>query len=125
MLAGNRAIFKVPNCEKNITSFRARSIPESTLLHVGTIQVSGRGRGGNTWINPKGVCASTAVVTMPLQSPVTNRNISVVFVQYLSMLAYCKAILSYAPGFSDIPVRIDLMEQHKATLGRHHLNLKP
>ncbi|CAI4057984.1 hypothetical protein N7582_000982 [Saccharomyces uvarum] len=82
------------------------SVPENTLLHVGTIQVSGRGRGGNTWINPKGVCASTAVITMPLQSPVTNRNISVVFVQYLSMLAYCKAILSYAPGFSDIPVRI-------------------
>ncbi|CAI4057345.1 biotin--[acetyl-CoA-carboxylase] ligase BPL1 SKDI_04G1030 [Saccharomyces kudriavzevii IFO 1802] len=81
-------------------------VPENTLLHVGTIQVSGRGRGGNTWINPKGVCASTAVVTMPLQSPVTNRNVSVVFVQYLSMLAYCKAILSYAPGFSDIPVRI-------------------
>ncbi|EJS44417.1 bpl1p [Saccharomyces arboricola H-6] len=82
------------------------SIPENTLLHVGAIQVSGRGRGGNTWINPKGVCASTAVVTIPLKSPVTNRSISVVFVQYLSMLAYCKAILSYAPGFSDIPVRI-------------------
>lgn len=26
------------------------SVPENTLLHVGTIQVSGRGRGGNTWI---------------------------------------------------------------------------
>ncbi|CAI4037765.1 hypothetical protein SMKI_04G0980 [Saccharomyces mikatae IFO 1815] len=103
------------------------SVPENTLLHVGTIQVSGRGRGGNTWVNPKGVCASTAVVTLPLQSPVTNRNISVVFVQYLSMLAYCKAILSYAPGFSDIPVRIkwpnDLYALNPVYYKRKNLNL--
>lgn len=81
-------------------------IPKNSMLHVGTIQVSGRGRGGNVWINPKGVSASTAVVTLPLRSPKTNKPISIVFVQYLSMLAYCQAITSYGPGYEDLPVRI-------------------
>lgn len=83
-----------------------RSVPSSSLLHVGTIQVSGRGRGGNVWVNPKGVSAVTAAVELPLQSPVTQKKISVVFVQYLSMLAYCNAIFSYGPGYEDLPVRI-------------------
>lgn len=82
------------------------SIPESSMLHVGTIQVSGHGRGGNTWVNPKGVSASTAVISLPTFSPRTHQRISVVFVQYLSMLAYCKAITSYGPGYNDLPVRI-------------------
>ncbi|CEP62548.1 biotin--[acetyl-CoA-carboxylase] ligase BPL1 LALA0_S05e08086g [Lachancea lanzarotensis] len=80
--------------------------PATSTLHVGTIQVSGRGRGGNVWINPKGVSASTACVNLPLKSPVTGAPVSVVFVQYLAMLAYCKAILAYAPGYEDMPVRI-------------------
>ncbi|SCU92028.1 LADA_0F13762g1_1 [Lachancea dasiensis] len=80
--------------------------PDTSMLHVGTIQVSGRGRGGNTWINPKGISASTACVNVPLASPRTGRPISIVFVQYIAMLAYCKAILGYAPGFEDLPVRI-------------------
>lgn len=83
-----------------------RSIPSNTLLHVGTIQVSGRGRGGNVWVNPKGVSALTVVINLPLYSPVTHKKISVVFVQYLSMLAYCNAISSYGPGYEDLPVRI-------------------
>lgn len=82
------------------------SAPSSSLLHVGTIQVSGRGRGGNTWINPKGVSALTVAVDLPLRSPLTQRNISVVFVQYLAVLAYCNAISSYGPGYEDLPVRI-------------------
>lgn len=80
--------------------------PRNSMLHVGTIQVSGRGRGGNTWVNPKGVSASTACINLPLVSPTTGRPVSIVFVQYLAMLAYCKAILSYAPGFEDLPVKI-------------------
>ncbi|SCU92747.1 LANO_0E01970g1_1 [Lachancea nothofagi CBS 11611] len=80
--------------------------PDTSMLHIGTIQVSGRGRGGNVWVNPKGVSASTACVNLPLSSPKTGRPTSIVFVQYLAMLAYCKAILGYAPGFEDIPVRI-------------------
>lgn len=80
--------------------------PENTLLHIGRIQISGRGRGGNVWVNPKGVSASTACVNLPLQSPRTGKPVSIVFVQYLAMLAYCKAIVSYAPGYEDLPVRI-------------------
>lgn len=82
------------------------SIPENTALHIGTIQVSGRGRGGNVWVNPKGVCAATAIISLPLVSPVTQKNVSIVFVQYISMLAYCKAIISYGEGYDDLPVRI-------------------
>lgn len=82
------------------------SIPENSAIHIGTIQISGRGRGGNVWINPKGVCAATSIINLPLVSPVTQQNISIVFVQYISMLAYCQAITSYSEGFSDLPVRI-------------------
>ncbi|CCH61760.1 hypothetical protein TBLA_0F02180 [Henningerozyma blattae CBS 6284] len=82
------------------------SLPDNSVLHVGTIQVSGSGRSGNTWINPKGVSASTAVISLPYTSASTQKPVSIVFIQYLSMLAYTKAILSYAPGFEDLPVRI-------------------
>ncbi|SCU92710.1 LAMI_0E11694g1_1 [Lachancea mirantina] len=83
-----------------------KCFPQNSLLHVGTIQVSGRGRGGNVWVNPKGVSASTVCINLPMRSPTTNRPVSIVFVQYLAMLAYCRAILGYAPGFEDLPVRI-------------------
>ncbi|CCD22370.1 biotin--[acetyl-CoA-carboxylase] ligase BPL1 NDAI_0A02120 [Naumovozyma dairenensis CBS 421] len=90
------------NTNKSLLS----SLPENTVLHIGSLQISGRGRSGNSWVNPKGVSASTAVVSLPLQSPTTGDNISVVFVQYLSMLAYCEAIANYSPGYEDLPVRI-------------------
>lgn len=83
-----------------------QSIPDNSMLFVGSIQLAGRGRGNNVWVNPRGVCASTAVLNLPMVSPKTGNNISVVFVQYLAMLAYCKAIRGYAPGYEDIPVRI-------------------
>lgn len=83
-----------------------QSIPENTMLFVGSIQLAGRGRGNNVWVNPRGVCASTAVLNLPTVSPKTGNSISVVFVQYLAMLAYCKAIRCYSPGYEDIPVRI-------------------
>ncbi|KAL3232894.1 Biotin--protein ligase [Nakaseomyces bracarensis] len=90
----------------NTNKVLLQSIPDNTMLHVGSIQLAGRGRGNNVWVNPRGVCASTAVLNLPLVSPRTGNNISVVFVQYLAMLAYCKAIRGYAPGYEDIPVRI-------------------
>ncbi|SCV99824.1 LAFE_0B03312g1_1 [Lachancea fermentati] len=82
------------------------SFPENSLLHVAAVQVSGHGRGGNVWVNPKGVSASTACINLPLQSSRTGKPLSVVFVQYLAMLAYCQAILNYSPGYEDLPVRI-------------------
>lgn len=90
------------NTNKNILT----ALPENSVLHIGTIQVSGRGRGGNVWVNPKGIAAATAVISLPLTSPKTQKPVSIVFVQYISMLAYCKAINSYHDGFEDIPVRI-------------------
>lgn len=91
--------------EQNKTLLRSIP-PSSSLLHVGTVQVSGRGRGGNVWVNPKGVSALTLAVDLPLKSPLTQRRISVVFVQYLCVLAYCNAIFSYGPGYEDLPVKI-------------------
>ena len=82
------------------------SIPENSAIHIGTIQVSGRGRGGNVWVNPKGVAAATAIISLPLVSPTSQHKISIVFVQYISMLAYCKAITSYSDGYCDLPIRI-------------------
>ena len=80
--------------------------PENSVLHVASVQVSGKGRGNNVWVSPKGVCASTVVVSLPLRTTISNENISIAFVQYLAMLAYCKAITTYGNGFEDIPVRI-------------------
>ncbi|AET41362.1 biotin--[acetyl-CoA-carboxylase] ligase BPL1 Ecym_8066 [Eremothecium cymbalariae DBVPG len=81
-------------------------MPENSVLFVSTLQVAGRGRGNNVWVNPRGVSASTVCINLPVVSPRTGDKISIAFVQYLSMLAYCEAILSYAPGFEDIPIRI-------------------
>ena len=80
--------------------------PENSVLHVASVQISGKGRGNNVWISPKGVCASTVVVSLPLRTTISNENISIAFVQYLAMLAYCKAITTYGNRFEDIPARI-------------------
>lgn len=82
------------------------ALPDNAAIHVGTIQLLGRGRGGNTWVNPKGVLASTTCINLPLVSPSSRKPISIVFVQYLAMLAYCKAIRSLATGYEDLPVKI-------------------
>ncbi|CCE61384.1 hypothetical protein TPHA_0A03060 [Tetrapisispora phaffii CBS 4417] len=80
------------------------SFPRNSVVHVGSIQTAGIGRGGNHWVNPIGLSASTVVVTFPITPPDSNK--SIVFVQYLAMLAYCQAITSYGPGFEDVPIRI-------------------
>lgn len=108
------------NENKNVLS----SIPDSSMLHVGTIQVSGRGRGGNVWVNPKGVSACTAVISLPSRSPRTNKPVSIVFVQYLSMLAYCQAITSYGPGYEDLPVRIKWPNDLYALSPKYYQNNK-
>lgn len=100
------------------------ALPENSVLHIGTIQVSGRGRAGNIWVNPKGIAAATAVISVPLTSPKTHKPISIVFVQYISMLAYCKAIYSYADGFEDIPVRIKWPNDLYALNPKYYTNKK-
>ncbi|ANB13117.1 biotin--[acetyl-CoA-carboxylase] ligase BPL1 [Sugiyamaella lignohabitans] len=69
---------------------------------VGTIQVSGRGRGNNVWVNPPGVLAVSGVLRMPMgvNTP------SIIFVQYLVSLAVVEAILDYGPGYQEMPVHL-------------------
>lgn len=90
--------------DKNINFLS--QFPDNMLLHIGSIQINGHGRGGNSWVHPKGVSASTVCVNLPMNSPRTGKLISIAFIQYIAMLAYCKAILSYSPGFENLPVRI-------------------
>jgi biotin--protein ligase len=70
---------------------------------TGTIQVLGKGRSGNHWVNPKGVLPVSSLVKIP------KRCINVaplVFVQYLSSMAYTRALLEYDEGYNELPVKI-------------------
>ncbi|KAF9922126.1 biotin holocarboxylase synthetase [Linnemannia zychae] len=66
-----------------------------------TIQVSGRGRGRNSWISPPG-CLQFSMV---LRHPVQAQNASAVFVQYLMALAVVEGVCSL-PGYEDLPLRL-------------------
>lgn len=70
---------------------------------IGTVQVLGRGRSGNHWVNPRGVLPVSTLLRMPMN--IVN-NAPLVFVQYLSSMAYTRAILEYDVGYNKIPVRI-------------------
>ncbi|KAF9141022.1 biotin holocarboxylase synthetase [Mortierella sp. GBA39] len=66
-----------------------------------TIQVSGRGRGRNSWISPPG-CLQFSMV---LRHPVQAAHASAVFVQYLVALAVVESVCSL-PGYEDLPLRL-------------------
>ncbi|KAF8947980.1 biotin holocarboxylase synthetase, partial [Haplosporangium gracile] len=66
-----------------------------------TIQVSGRGRGRNSWISPPG-CLQFSMV---LRHPVQAVHASAVFVQYLVALAVVESVCSL-PGYEDLPLRL-------------------
>lgn len=72
---------------------------------VGAVQVSGRGRGNNVWVNPPGVLATSTVHRMPLHDR-NNLPSPLVFVQYIVSLAMVEAIRSFDSGFEDFPVRL-------------------
>lgn len=78
-----------------------KNIP-SGLVFAATVQVSGRGRGGNLWINPPGVVASSLVLDLP----VNYKHAPVVFVQYLTSLAVIEAIKTIGEGYDELPLRI-------------------
>lgn len=82
-----------------------RHLPNG-FTFTATTQVAGRGRGGNVWINPKGVMASSVLFKMPSGS-------SIVTLQYLCGLAMIEAILSYGSdkpgegiGYEDMPIKL-------------------
>lgn len=72
---------------------------------VGTVQISGRGRGNNVWVNPPGVLATSTVLRLPvhdrhgLPSPM-------IFTQYIVSLAMVEAIRSYGSGYENFPIRL-------------------
>lgn len=86
-----------------------RSLPNGFAL-TATTQVSGKGRGGNVWINPKGVMALSFLFKVV---PNENQQSSLVTLQYLCSLAMTELILGYdslqagdGVGYEDMPVRI-------------------
>lgn len=78
-----------------------RCLPHG-LITVGTIQVSGRGRGNNVWVNPPGVLAVSGVIRIAMSTAQTSSPI--VFVQYLTSLAMVEALRGYGPGYEDMPI---------------------
>ncbi|KAG7663862.1 BPL1 [[Candida] subhashii] len=84
-------------------------LPEGFAITAST-QIAGRGRGGNVWVNPKGVLATSILFKVP-NSP--NASSTVVTMQYLCGLALIESILGYGSsesgkgiGYEDMPVRL-------------------
>ncbi|KAK9319739.1 biotin-protein ligase [Lipomyces orientalis] len=70
---------------------------------VGTVQVAGRGRGGNVWVSPLGLLAFSIVI----RHPVAIQSVApLVFVQYIASLAIVEAIRTYGPGYDELDVRL-------------------
>lgn len=87
--------------DKNISLLR--DLPHGFAL-VGSVQVEGRGRGSNAWVNPKGVLPVSTVLKIPVKS---GSDFPLVFIQYLVPLAMVEAIKGYSGSrYSDIPVRL-------------------
>ncbi|KAK9377893.1 biotin-protein ligase [Lipomyces chichibuensis] len=70
---------------------------------VGTVQVAGRGRGGNVWVSPIGLLAFSIVIRHPLAIQAVA---PVVFVQYIASLAIVEAIRTYGPGYDELDIRL-------------------
>lgn len=84
-------------------------LPHGLTLTAST-QIAGRGRGGNVWVNPRGVLATSILFKVP-SSPTSSST--VITLQYLCGLAFIEAILGYGStfpgkgvGYEDMPVRL-------------------
>lgn len=80
------------------------------LTFTATTQIAGRGRGGNVWINPKGVMATSILLRISADE---LKNVSIVTLQYLFSLALIESILGYGSevqglgvGYEDMPLRL-------------------
>ncbi|KAF3990867.1 hypothetical protein FT663_01900 [Candidozyma haemuli var. vulneris] len=80
------------------------------LTFTATTQIAGRGRGGNVWINPKGVMATSILFKLPKGE--SNSSI-IVTLQYLCALALIESILGYGSlvqgqgsGYEDLPLKL-------------------
>ncbi|KAK7205924.1 biotin-protein ligase [Myxozyma melibiosi] len=73
------------------------------FTNVGSIQVAGRGRGGNVWVSPIGLLAFSIVI----RHPVAVQSVApLVFIQYIASLAIVEAIRTYGPGCEELDVRL-------------------
>lgn len=72
-------------------------------------QVAGRGRGGNVWVNPRGVLATSVLFRMPPGVEITR----IATLQYLCSIALIESILGYGlveagsgNGYEDMPLKL-------------------
>lgn len=86
-----------------------RHLPTGITM-TATTQIAGRGRGGNVWINPKGVMATSILFKIPTGA---QQSLSIVTLQYLCSLAMIEAVLGYGSevqgqgsGYEDMPLRL-------------------
>ncbi|KAF6015795.1 hypothetical protein HII12_000587 [Brettanomyces bruxellensis] len=77
-------------------------LPDGFTVY-GSIQVCGKGRSGNFWVNPIGMMAVSIFNRMSLEQA---QRTPIVFIQYLCSMALIEAIWHYGDGYSEIPVRI-------------------
>lgn len=82
-------------------------LPHGFMLNA-TTQVAGRGRGGNVWINPKGVMAQSVLFRVEPQN-----SKSIVTLQYVLGLAVVELIFGYGSldptngvGYEDLPIKL-------------------
>lgn len=85
------------------------NLPHGFTL-TASVQVAGKGRGGNVWINPKGVMATSILFKIPADE---RQSSSIVTLQYLCGLALIELILGYGStdpgngvGYEEMPIRI-------------------
>lgn len=76
-----------------------KALPDG-LVSVASHQVSGRGRGGNSWLSPPGCLQFSLVLRMP-----ANLAPRVVFVQYLFGLAVVEAVRG-RKGYEGVGIRL-------------------
>ncbi len=77
-------------------------LPDGFTVY-GAIQVCGKGRSGNFWVNPIGMMAVSIFNRMSMEQA---QRTPIVFIQYLCSMALIEAIWHYGDGYSEIPVRI-------------------
>lgn len=98
------------------------------LTFTATTQIAGRGRGGNVWINPKGVMAASILFRI---SAGKQQSSSIVTLQYLCSLALIELILGYGSevpgigiGYEDMPIRLKWPNDIYALKPEHFENLE-
>ncbi|CAK9437650.1 uncharacterized protein LODBEIA_P20280 [Lodderomyces beijingensis] len=88
-----------------------KQLPNGFTLTAST-QIAGRGRGGNVWINPRGVLATSILFRVPQSKDASSL---IVTLQYLCGLALIESILGYGSsstscgkgvGYENLPVRL-------------------